>query len=134
MVPIVIMSGNRRQSKSAILVNRGKPIVVAHEDGHAVTGLVGWAGASGMMTVIEAPDGLHGKARITRLAHLYRLLGDFVKLLRWELIECLIVGGANFAGCCIRGFRVRGTERGNGLRDRHDRKRINEWRGDRTGR
>src|SRR5262245_7525331 len=134
MVPIVIMSGNRRQSKAAILVNRGKPIVVAHEDGHAVTGRVGWAGASDMMTVIEAPDGLHGKARITRLTHLYRLLGHLVKFLRWEQVKCLVVGGANFAGRCIRGFRVRGIKRRNGLCDRHDRKRINEWRGDWAGR
>src|SRR5215467_13386284 len=98
MVPIVIMGSNRRQSKAAILVDRGKPIVVAHEDRHAVTGRVGWAGASDMMTVIEAPDGPHEKVRITRLTHLYRMMGNFVKLLRWELVECQVHGCTNFAG------------------------------------
>src|ERR1043165_9929495 len=117
----------------AVTLRRRKPIVIAHEDGRAIMGHVGRAGATDVMTVIERPDGLRGEAGITRLPHCYRLLGDFVKLLRWELVESLVVGGANLAGRCIWGFRVRGIERGNRLCDRHDRKWINEWRSDWAG-
>src|SRR5712691_6013975 len=129
-MPIVKMRGNRGNSKAAVLVCRWKPIDVACELGNAVVGLIRWARTGNVGAVAEGPDGLARK--VGRLYYADRFLGKFVEP-GWHdrepagiQLRGLMGCRANFTGRGIGGSCRRRTKRRNGLRDRHDRKGLNE--------
>ena len=92
-----------------------------------------------MKAVVEPPDGLRGKSRITRLPDCELLLCEVVKSRRndWESagikLRGLVAGRANLPGCCVRASRRCGTQRRNRPSYRNDRKRIDEWFRGRAG-
>jgi hypothetical protein len=130
------MGGHRGHAEAAIHADRRQRIGVAGELRKAVVGVIGRTGAGGMRSVVERPNGLQREVR--RLAGADRMLRHVVEPRRHHRepghvdLRRLMRRCTDLARPCIGGQRRRGSERRNGLRDRHDHQRFDEGPGSRT--